>query len=168
MLFLDQIHRTHAGCTRDNSGSCTSAPETQSTREETSSDADAVQTLGQSRRLDTYLLAVFSRYLFYTPSRRALVITTSPPSVKMATAAESNNSTKKPKKGGKGPGQNSAVRLKTVVRKLPPNLPEDIFWQSVAPWVDDDTCTWKAFHAGKLKGVCVPISLLPPLHEFEN
>lgn len=79
----------------------------------------------------------------------------------MATAAESNNPTKKPKKGGKGPGQNSAVRLKTVVRKLPPNLPEDIFWQSVAPWVDDNTSTWKIYHAGKLKGVCVPISSLP-------
>jgi len=77
----------------------------------------------------------------------------------MATAAE--NTAKKPKKGGKGPGQNNAVRLKTVVRKLPPNLPEDIFWQSVAPWVDDNTCTWKTFHAGKLKGVCVPISSLP-------
>ena len=79
----------------------------------------------------------------------------------MATAAENSNPTKKPKKGGKGPGQNSAVRLKTVVRKLPPNLPEDTFWQSVAPWVDDNTCTWKTFHAGKLKGVCVPISSLP-------
>lgn len=74
----------------------------------------------------------------------------------MATAVESSNPTRKPKKGGKGPGQNSAVRLKTVVRKLPPNLPEDIFWQSVAPWVDDNTCTWKTFHTGKLKGVCVP------------
>ena len=79
----------------------------------------------------------------------------------MATTAETSNPTKKSKKGGKGPGPNSAVRLKTVVRKLPPNLPEDIFWQSVAPWVDDDTCAWKTFDAGKLKGVCVPILSLP-------
>lgn len=72
MLFLDQIHRTHAGCTRDNSGSSTSAPETQSTREETSSDADAVQTLGQSRRLDTYLLAVFfALFVLYVATRVA-------------------------------------------------------------------------------------------------
>jgi regulator of nonsense transcripts 3 len=75
----------------------------------------------------------------------------------MATAAESNTNAKKPKKAVKGPGQNSAVRLKTVVRKLPPTLPEDIFWQSVALWVNDNTCTWKTFHAGRLKGVCVPI-----------
>ena len=75
--------------------------------------------------------------------------------------AESNNAAKKSKKTGKGPGQNSTVRLKTVVRKLPPNLPEDIFWQSVALWVNDNTSTWKTFHAGKLKGACVPISSLP-------
>ncbi|KAJ7797651.1 Smg-4/UPF3 family-domain-containing protein [Mycena olivaceomarginata] len=37
-------------------------------------------------------------------------------------------------------------RLKTVVRRLPPNLPEDIFWQSVQSWVSDETVTWKAFY----------------------
>ncbi|KAJ7367272.1 Smg-4/UPF3 family-domain-containing protein [Mycena albidolilacea] len=42
-------------------------------------------------------------------------------------------------------------RLKTVVRRLPPNLPEDIFWQSVHSWVSDETVTWKAFYPGKLR-----------------
>ena len=42
-------------------------------------------------------------------------------------------------------------RLKTVVRRLPPNLPEDIFWQSVHQWVSDDTTTWKEYHQGKFK-----------------
>lgn len=42
-------------------------------------------------------------------------------------------------------------RLKTVVRRLPPNLPEDVFWQSVQPWVTDETITWKVFYPGKLK-----------------
>jgi regulator of nonsense transcripts 3 len=46
---------------------------------------------------------------------------------------------------------NGTERLKTVVRRLPPNLPEDIFWQSVQPWVTDDSTSWKVFYAGKLR-----------------
>ena len=40
---------------------------------------------------------------------------------------------------------------KTIVRRLPPNLPEDVFWQSVQVWVTDDTVTWKVYHPGKLR-----------------
>ncbi|KAG1778777.1 Smg-4/UPF3 family-domain-containing protein [Suillus placidus] len=46
---------------------------------------------------------------------------------------------------------NATERLKTVVRRLPPNLPEEIFWQSVQTWVTDDSITWKVYHAGKLR-----------------
>jgi len=42
-------------------------------------------------------------------------------------------------------------RLKTVVRRLPPNLPEEIFWQSVQPWVSEDTTVWKTYYPGKLR-----------------
>ena len=42
-------------------------------------------------------------------------------------------------------------RLKAVVRRLPPNLPEDVFWQSVLQWVSDETVTWKVFYPGKFK-----------------
>ncbi|KAK7048624.1 Smg-4/UPF3 family-domain-containing protein [Favolaschia claudopus] len=42
-------------------------------------------------------------------------------------------------------------RFKTVVRRLPPNLPEGIFWQSVQSWVSEDTVLWKAFYPGKLR-----------------
>jgi len=42
-------------------------------------------------------------------------------------------------------------RLKIVIRRLPPNLPEEIFWQSVSEWVSDETVSWKSFHAGKVK-----------------
>lgn len=42
-------------------------------------------------------------------------------------------------------------RLKTIVRRLPPNLPEDIFWQSVQPWVTEETTTWKVYYPGKLR-----------------
>ncbi|KAF8513571.1 Smg-4/UPF3 family-domain-containing protein [Hysterangium stoloniferum] len=43
------------------------------------------------------------------------------------------------------------IRLKTVVRRLPPNLPEAIFWQSVQPWVTEETVAWKVFYQGKLR-----------------
>lgn len=50
-------------------------------------------------------------------------------------------------------------RLKTVVRRLPPNLPEEIFWQSVAPWVTDETASWRVYYPGKFKTKCVSISV---------
>lgn len=37
------------------------------------------------------------------------------------------------------------------MRRLPPNLPEEIFWQSVQTWVTDDSVTWKVYHAGKVR-----------------
>jgi regulator of nonsense transcripts 3 len=46
---------------------------------------------------------------------------------------------------------NPHERLKTIVRRLPPNLPEEIFWQSVQRWVSDETVLWKAFFPGKLR-----------------
>ncbi|KAH7912839.1 Smg-4/UPF3 family-domain-containing protein [Hygrophoropsis aurantiaca] len=47
------------------------------------------------------------------------------------------------------PSSNGSERLKTVVRRLPANLPEEIFWQSVQAWVTDDTVTWKMYYPGK-------------------
>lgn len=54
---------------------------------------------------------------------------------------------RKPKSSQKS----QAERLKTVIRRLPPNLPEDVFWQSVQPWVTDDTILWRAYYPGKLR-----------------
>jgi regulator of nonsense transcripts 3 len=42
-------------------------------------------------------------------------------------------------------------RLKVIVRRLPPNLPEEVFWQSVLPWVTDETASWRVFHPGKTR-----------------
>lgn len=42
-------------------------------------------------------------------------------------------------------------RLKAVVRRLPSNLSEAIFWKSVEPWVTAETVTLRSYHAGKLK-----------------
>lgn len=50
-------------------------------------------------------------------------------------------------------------RLKTVVRRLPPNLPEVVFWQSVEAWVTDQTVTWKTYFPGKLRKRCVASTL---------
>lgn len=35
------------------------------------------------------------------------------------------------------------AKLKVVVRRLPLNLPENIFWDSVAPWVNDEAVVWR-------------------------
>ena len=45
----------------------------------------------------------------------------------------------------------STERLKTVVRRLPPNLPEEVFWQSVQKWVSDETTTWREYWQGKFR-----------------
>ena len=42
-------------------------------------------------------------------------------------------------------------KLKTVIRRLPPNLPEEVFWQSVQQWVTEDTVSWKVFYPGKVR-----------------
>ena len=42
-------------------------------------------------------------------------------------------------------------RLKTVVRRLPPNLPEEVFWQSVQKWVSDETTTWRESWQGQFR-----------------
>ncbi|KAG9308281.1 Smg-4/UPF3 family-domain-containing protein [Chiua virens] len=57
----------------------------------------------------------------------------------------------KPKEPKSQPVPNGAERLKTVVRRLPPNLPEEIFWQSVQAWVSDDTVSWKVYYPGKMR-----------------
>ncbi|KAG8744764.1 hypothetical protein FRC10_009529 [Ceratobasidium sp. 414] len=44
-----------------------------------------------------------------------------------------------------------APKLKVVIRRLPPNLPEAIFWQSVSQWVTSETVSWKLFVKGKLR-----------------
>ncbi|EED84142.1 predicted protein [Postia placenta Mad-698-R] len=59
--------------------------------------------------------------------------------------------TKEKEKRARAASKQQTERLKTVVRRLPPNLPENIFWQSVEPWVREDTVTWKAYYLGKSK-----------------
>jgi regulator of nonsense transcripts 3 len=65
-----------------------------------------------------------------------------------APAAKPREKKEKKDKVAQPPSANE--RLKIVVRRLPPNLPEDIFWQSVQTWVSEDNVTFKAFYAGKI------------------
>ena len=71
-----------------------------------------------------------------------------------ATAELAKKSQSRSKAKEKRQGQSKVAdseRLKTVVRRLPPSLPEQIFWQSVQTWVTDDTVIWKEFYPGKVK-----------------
>jgi regulator of nonsense transcripts 3 len=71
-----------------------------------------------------------------------------------ATATQSPAKSKKEKEKDrreKAAQQQTTERLKTVVRRLPPNLPEEIFWQTVQRWVTDETATWKVYYGGKFK-----------------
>ena len=69
-----------------------------------------------------------------------------------ADPAKKSQSRSKPKEKRQGQAKAAgSERLKTVVRRLPPNLPEPIFWQSVQTWVTDETVVWKEFYPGKVK-----------------
>ncbi|OCF73242.1 hypothetical protein I204_06473 [Kwoniella mangroviensis CBS 8886] len=41
-------------------------------------------------------------------------------------------------------------RNKLVIRRLPPTLPEELFWNSVSTWINDKTCLWKRYIKGKV------------------
>ncbi|KAI6027017.1 Smg-4/UPF3 family-domain-containing protein [Pisolithus marmoratus] len=70
---------------------------------------------------------------------------------KQPTRKQRQKDAQKPQQGLNNDNNNGTERLKTVVRRLPPNLPEEIFWQSVETWVTEETATWKVFCPGKLK-----------------
>jgi hypothetical protein len=48
------------------------------------------------------------------------------------------------------PSQNSNVKLKVVVRGLPPNLPEAKFKETAAEWINESTVDWYYYVGGKL------------------
>lgn len=48
-------------------------------------------------------------------------------------STEGTTKSKSSDAGGEDPV--GKVRLKTVIRRLPPNVPEAVFWKSVSPWV---------------------------------
>ncbi|KAF9551714.1 hypothetical protein CPC08DRAFT_699055 [Agrocybe pediades] len=77
--------------------------------------------------------------------------TTPAPSKAQKSRKEKEKDKEREREKDRKAGSLPTERLKTVVRRLPPNLPEDIFWQTVQPWVTDDTATWKVYYPGKLR-----------------
>jgi hypothetical protein len=71
-----------------------------------------------------------------------------------ATATTSAGSVDKPKKetNPRQPQnpQNAAVKLKVVVRGLPPNLPEAVFKETTKEWINETTVDWYYYVPGKL------------------
>ena len=46
--------------------------------------------------------------------------------------------------------QNTHVKLKVVVRGLPPNLPESLFKDTTKEWINETTVDWYYYVSGKL------------------
>ena len=65
--------------------------------------------------------------------------------------AETGQQSRKAEKTHLASSNHKQWHSKTVVRRLPPNLPEDVFWQSIQAWVTDVIVTWKVYHPGKLR-----------------
>jgi regulator of nonsense transcripts 3 len=74
-------------------------------------------------------------------------------STSVSASAPSTKSKKREKKAQAS--AQPAERLKVIVRRLPADLPEEIFWRSVERWVSDDAVSWKMFYPGKARKRCV-------------
>lgn len=81
------------------------------------------------------------------------------PSSKSNDAAASTTTTtknpeeKKKKRAKRKPKRHSrkpTLKTKVVVRRLPPNLPEEIFNNSVKPWISEETVDYSVYVPGKL------------------
>ncbi|KAH9912233.1 Smg-4/UPF3 family-domain-containing protein [Amylocystis lapponica] len=70
---------------------------------------------------------------------------------KPSTSAGAKSKAKEKEKKPRSASKPQSERLKTVVRRLPPNLPEDVFWQSVQKWVTEEAILWKAYYQGKFR-----------------
>jgi Smg-4/UPF3 family len=50
----------------------------------------------------------------------------------------------------RAPHNDPAVKLKVVVRRLPPHLPEAVFKESTKEWINENTVDWFYYVPGKL------------------
>jgi regulator of nonsense transcripts 3 len=65
-------------------------------------------------------------------------------------AAEQPKKKKEKKKPRKRGSKKALPKTKVVVRRLPPNIPPEIFNKSVQQWINDTTVDWQLFVPGKL------------------
>ncbi|KAI7898831.1 Smg-4/UPF3 family-domain-containing protein [Cokeromyces recurvatus] len=77
-----------------------------------------------------------------------------PTTIKSASATKTGNEEKKKKrikrKSNRHSRKQPTLKTKVVVRRLPPNLPEEIFMNSVKPWVSEETVDYTLYVSGKL------------------
>jgi len=78
-----------------------------------------------------------------------------PATASSAPSAAPASTSERAKTEGTGPRhppnpQKGPVKLKVVVRGLPPNLPEAVFKQSASEWINESTVDWYYYVAGKL------------------
>ncbi|GAA5814841.1 hypothetical protein MFLAVUS_008344 [Mucor flavus] len=57
---------------------------------------------------------------------------------------------KRTKKRTKRHARKNTLKTKVIVRRLPPNLPEEIFMNSVKPWISEETVDYSLYVPGKL------------------
>ncbi|KAI8071882.1 Smg-4/UPF3 family-domain-containing protein [Thamnidium elegans] len=57
---------------------------------------------------------------------------------------------KRTKKRTRRHARKNTLKTKIVVRRLPPNLPEEIFMNSVKPWISEETVDYSLYVPGKL------------------
>jgi hypothetical protein len=57
---------------------------------------------------------------------------------------------KRTKKKSKRHPRKPTLKTKVIVRRLPPNLPEKIFMDSVKPWISEETVDYSLYAPGKL------------------
>ena len=103
-----------------------------------------------SRRAMTLALHGRAQMTSVAATRLSTADTTLSNSVKQKSKPRKSSDKEKDKDGDMAK-EEKADRLKTVVRRLPPNLPEEVFWQSVQPWVTEETASWKVYHPGKIR-----------------
>lgn len=77
----------------------------------------------------------------------ATVALTNMPAASSSNAAGPSSQAAGP--NGKSAGGGGAPRLKLVIRRLPPTLPEEIFWKSCSQWITDETCSWRRYVQGR-------------------
>jgi regulator of nonsense transcripts 3 len=65
-------------------------------------------------------------------------------------APEQSKKKKEKKKPRKRSGKKTSSKTKVVVRRLPPNIPQEVFSNSVKGWINEATIDWQLFVPGKL------------------
>lgn len=68
---------------------------------------------------------------------------------------------KEKKRPRKRSSKKTSPKTKVVVRRLPPNIPAEIFNNSVKNWVNDSTVDWQLFVPGKLSSRYVLLACIP-------